>query len=517
MTATDSAERLVVVGAGLAGLRTVVSLRDRGFDGQIVLIGTEKRAPYDRPPLSKKVLTEGIDPSLDADFSALGVDFHPGETVTGLGNGTVTSNHGQYSFDYLVIATGSEPVALPGTGPQRFLRTYDDALALRGLLRPGLRLAIVGAGWIGGELATAAAALGAEVTVIEAGPAPLAGVLGQEVGAATEPWYAAAGVRLRTGTSVESVEPGGLALAGGEWLPADEIVTAVGARPVTGWLAGSGVDLVPGKPGGVAVDAGLRTNVPGVYAAGDCAAFESGLFGVRMRVEHWDAALHAPEVVAANIVAASAGSSTGGGDAEPEVYDPVPYFWSDQFGRMVQYVGHHGQRDRLVWRGDPAEPKWSACWVADAPADGTGNGGGTGDDDGAGDGDGAGADGAAPRLTALLTVGRPKDMIQARRLISARGTVDVARLADPAVAVKDARLSSSPPAARTRSALPLASGRSDPPHSLVIRGLVPRPLIPQSIAAARPLARRCALVPRASLLGFRDGAAFGPRGNGAGG
>jgi NADPH-dependent 2,4-dienoyl-CoA reductase/sulfur reductase-like enzyme len=414
MTATDSAERLVVAGAGLAGLRTVVSLRDRGFGGQIVLIGTEKRAPYDRPPLSKKVLTEGIDPSLQADFGALDVDFRPGETVTGLGNGTVATNHGQYSFDHLVIATGSEPVALPGTGPQRFLRTYDDALTLRGLLRPGLRLAIVGAGWIGGELATAAAALGAEVTVVEAGPAPLAGVLGQEAGAATGPWYAAAGVRLRTGTGVESVEPGGLALAGGEWLPADEIVTAVGARPVTGWLAGSGVDLVPGKPGGVAVDAGLRTSVPGVYAVGDCAAFESGLFGVRMRVEHWDAALHAPEVAAANIVAGSTGSSAG---AEPEVYDPVPYFWSDQFGRMVQYVGHHGHQDRFVWRGDPAEPKWSACWVAGGPADGAGTG---------------------SRLTALLTVGRPKDMIQARRLIGARGTVDAARLADPAVAVKDA-------------------------------------------------------------------------------
>jgi 3-phenylpropionate/trans-cinnamate dioxygenase ferredoxin reductase component len=408
-------ERTVVTGAGLAGFRTVEELRRRGYSGQLTLIGAEDRPPYDRPPLSKRVLTDGIDPSLNADFASLDVDFHPGETAVALEvaapaapapvgpappapaqparESALITNRDKYPFDHLVLATGSVPVTLPGPGPQRVLRTYDDALALRALLRPGLRLAIVGAGWIGAELATAAAAAGCQVTVVEAGPAPLAAALGAAAGARTAPWYEQAGVELRTGTAVESVERGGLALAGG-WLAADEIVTAVGVRPAVGWLAGSGLLL----DNGVAVDPGLRASLPGVYAAGDCAAFASLRFGVRLRVEHWETALHAPEVVAANIA--------GGA----EVYDPVPYFWSEQFGRMVQYAGHHAAADRLVWRGDPDAATWSACWLS----------------------------GDTPRLSAVLAVNRPRDLLQGRRLIAAGAEVDAARLADPAVAVKDA-------------------------------------------------------------------------------
>jgi NADPH-dependent 2,4-dienoyl-CoA reductase/sulfur reductase-like enzyme len=389
-------ERTVVTGAGLAGFRTVEELRRRGYSGQLTLIGAEDRPPYDRPPLSKRVLTDGIDPSLNADFASLDADFRPGETAVSVeaSAAKLITNRDKYAFDHLVIATGSVPVTLPGPGPQRVLRTYDDALALRALLRPGLRLAIVGAGWIGAELATAAAAAGCQVTVVEAGPAPLAGALGAAAGARTAPWYEQAGVELRTGTAVESVERGGLALAGG-WLAADEIVTAVGVRPAVSWLAGSGLVL----DNGVAVDPGLRASLPGVYAAGDCAAFASLRFGVRLRVEHWETALHAPEVVAANIA--------GGA----EVYDPVPYFWSEQFGRMVQYAGHHhAAADRLVWRGDPVAATWSACWLS----------------------------GDTRRLTAVLTVNRPRDLLQGRRLIAAGAEVDAARLADPAVAVRDA-------------------------------------------------------------------------------
>ncbi len=384
----------MVVGAGLAGLRTVTELRERGCTGQITLIGAEKWPPYDRPPLSKKLLIEdhAIDPSLQADFGALDVDFRPAETATGMDAAAVSTSRDKYPFDRLVLATGAFPVALPGPGRQRFLRSYDDALALRELLRPGLRLAIVGAGWIGAELATAAAGHDVQVTVVEAGPAPLAAAVGAPVGAQTARWYAEAGVELRAGAAVESVQPGGLALAGGGWVAADEIVTAVGVRPATGWLDGSGVWL----ENGVAVDAGLRASLPGVYAVGDCAAFSSRRFGRRLRFEHWDVALHAPEVVAANVL---------GGD---EAYDPVPYFWSEQFGRMVQYTGYHGDAERLVWRGDPAEPKWAACWLA------------------------------VGRLVAILTVDRPRDLLQARRLIASADPVDAARLADPAIPVKDA-------------------------------------------------------------------------------
>src|SRR5262249_17859615 len=150
-----------------------------------------------------------------------------------------------------------------------------------------------------------------------------------------------------------------------------------------------------------AVDEGMRSSVPGVYAAGDCAAFTSRRYGRRIRVEHWDSALHAPAVVAANVLGGS------------EVYDPVPYFWSEQFGRMVQFAGHRSGSERLVWRGDPAGRQWSVCWLAEA----------------------------ADRLVAVLAVGRPRDLLQGRRLIASGQPVDLARLADPGVPMREAAVS----------------------------------------------------------------------------
>jgi NADPH-dependent 2,4-dienoyl-CoA reductase/sulfur reductase-like enzyme len=376
----------VVIGAGLAGLRTVEELRAHGYTGRVALIGAEQRPPYDRPPLSKKVLTapEAPDPSLRADFEALDVDFQPGRVIGALDE---VRDLGQ-----VVIATGADPVRLPGPGTQRVLRSYDDALALRAMLRPGLRMAIVGAGWIGAELATAAAGAGCKVTVVEAGPAPMAAALPGSIGAIAASWYEPAGVELRLRTAVASVEDGGLALAEGSWLAADCVVTAVGVRPTVSWLAGSGVAL----ENGVAVDAGMRSSVPGVYAVGDCAAFWSGRFGRRLRFEHWDVALHAPAVAAANLL---------GGD---ETYDPVPYFWSEQFGRMIQYAGYHADATALIWRGDPAgDAKWAACWLS------------------------------GDRLVAILAVDRPRDLVQARRLIADGVPLDASRLTDPAVSLKD--------------------------------------------------------------------------------
>jgi 3-phenylpropionate/trans-cinnamate dioxygenase ferredoxin reductase subunit len=397
-------EHVVVAGAGLAGLRTIEELRDRGYAGRVTLVGAEARLPYDRPPLSKKLMIGELDDTtLRPDLDALGVQARLAESAVGLAGGvlataTAAGDAGRYEFDALVLATGASPVTLPGGGRQHVLRTLDDALELRARLRPGVTLAIVGAGWIGAELATAALALGCRVTVVEAGAVPLAAAVGPEVGGLTAAWYAAAGVDLRLGQAVDSVQPGGLALAGGHFLPADVVVTAVGVRPAVSWLAGSGVELA----GGICVDGQLRSSLPGVFAVGDCAAFQSARYGARLRFEHWDVALHAPEVAAANVL--------GGA----QTYDPVPYFWSEQFGRMVQYVGYHGGAGQLIWRGDPqgAEPagqrhRWAAAWLA------------------------------GDRLVALLSVNSPRDMLQGRRVISSGAPVDPARLADPQIPVRD--------------------------------------------------------------------------------
>ena len=388
----------MVAGAGQAGLRTVEQLRARVFAGDITLIGAETRPPYDRPPLSKKVMAGVIDDtSLPFDPGELAITARLGEAACALEEGVLrTDRGGAYPFDALVLATGSEPARLPGPGAQRTLRTLDDALALRALLRPGLRLAIAGAGLIGAELATAAVAAGAHVTVVEYAPEPMLAAVGPDIGAVMARWYAAAGVDLRLATGVSSVEEGGLALAGGSWLDADEVVTAVGARPRLDWLDGSGVrvDVC------VEADEQLRASVPGVFAVGDCAAYVSARYGRRLRFEHWDIALHAPEVAAANVLGGS------------EVFDPVPYFWTEQFGRMVQYAGLHSPSDRLVWRGDPAAAKFGAFWLD-----------------------------AAGRLTALLAVGMPKDVVQARRLLLAGSVaVDPDALADPSVPVRAAAL-----------------------------------------------------------------------------
>jgi len=385
----------VVVGGGLAGLRTVEELRTQGHAGAVTLIGAEIRPPYDRPPLSKQLMAGAADDtSLRDELGSLGAVVRLGERATRLSAGVLSTDRGDYPFDRLVIATGAQPVALPGPGRQRFLRTIDDALALRERLVAGARLAIVGAGWIGAELATAAAGRGCQVSVVEAGQAPLAAAVGAEIGALTTDWYASAGVELLLGQAVESVQDGGLALAGGGWLAADEIVTAVGVRPEVGWLSGSGVAL----ENGVAVNEMLESSVAGVYAVGDCAAFWSLRFRRRMRPEHWDVALRAPAALAANLI----------GGAKP--YDPVPYFWSEQFGRMLQYVGDHRDADRLVWRGPAGGDRWAACWL-------------TGD-----------------RLAAVLTVGLPRDLQQGRRLIESGSEVDADRIADPAIQLREAAL-----------------------------------------------------------------------------
>ncbi|MFE7899502.1 NAD(P)/FAD-dependent oxidoreductase [Streptomyces sp. NPDC057424] len=402
---SSAPRRVVVAGAGMAGVQTAVALRERGFTGDVILIGAEPHQPYDRPPLSKAVLlgkSEGS--AFDVDFEALGIELRLGCEVLGLhpAEHVLDTEDGPVPYDVLVVATGAEPVRLPGAEGVpgvHLLRTLDDAERLRPVLARRHDIVVVGAGWIGAEFATAAREAGCAVTVVEAAERPLAGALPAEVAAPMAGWYADAGAVLRTHARVERVEPGAVLLDDGSRLPADAVVVGIGARPATAWLAGSGIGL--GSHGEIVADEHLRTTVPDVYAVGDCASFPSGRYGERLLVHHWDNALQGPRTVAVNIVGRTTGDT-------PAVYDPVPYFWSEQFGRFVQYAGHHAAADTALWRGDPAGPAWTVCWLR------------------------------GERLVALLAVGRPRDLAQGRRLIESGTPMNPVLLADPARPMKAA-------------------------------------------------------------------------------
>ncbi|MGY4975362.1 NAD(P)/FAD-dependent oxidoreductase [Streptomyces nigrescens] len=402
--APDRTPRVVIVGAGIAGVQTAVALREQGWRGAITLLGDEPHPPYDRPPLSKAVLLGKAEGStFDVDFAALGIELHLGRPVTALlpDDRVVETADGPVPYDYAVLATGADPIVLPGSEGMpgvHLLRTLDDAERLRPVLAAQHEIVVVGAGWIGAEFATAAREAGCSVTVVEAADRPLAGALPAEVAAHMTGWYTDAGAELRTGARVASVTAGAVTLADGTTLPADAVVVGIGARPATAWLAGSGVE-VSQEDGAVLADDQLRTSVPDVYAVGDCASFPSARYGTRLLIHHWDNALQGPRTVAENIAR---------GDAEGVVYDPVPYFWSEQFGRFVQYAGHHGNADELVWRGDPAGAAWSVIWLRDG------------------------------RLVALLAVGRPRDLAQGRKLIERGVVLDRERAANASVSLKAA-------------------------------------------------------------------------------
>ncbi|MEV5984103.1 FAD-dependent oxidoreductase [Streptomyces sp. NPDC052051] len=396
-----SARRVVVVGAGMAGVQTAVALREQGFSGTVTLIGAEPHQPYDRPPLSKAVLLGKAEGSaFDVDFESLDIELRLGCEALGVrpGDHELDTAEGPVPYDVLVLATGAEPIRLPsaeGVPAVHLLRTLDDAERLRPVLAEQHDIVVVGAGWIGAEFATAAREAGCAVTVVEAADRPLAGALPAEVAAPMVAWYAESGAELRVDARVERVEAGAVVLDDGSRVPAGAVVVGVGARPATAWLAGSGIAL--GDRGEVLADACLRTSAPDVYAVGDCASFPSGRYAERLLVHHWDNALQGPRTVAANVM----------GEV-PAVYDPVPYFWSEQFGRFVQYAGHHTAADTLVWRGDPAGAAWTVCWLREG------------------------------RLAALLAVSRPRDLAQGRRLIEAGATMDPALLADPSRPLKEA-------------------------------------------------------------------------------
>ncbi|MCC3771642.1 NAD(P)/FAD-dependent oxidoreductase [Streptomyces sp. UNOC14_S4] len=400
---TTGDRHAVIVGAGMAGVQTAVALREQGWTGTITLLGAEPHQPYDRPPLSKAVLLGKAEGSaFEVDFASLGIDLRLGCEATRLraDEHVLETSTGPVPYDVLVVATGADPVELPGSAGVpgvHLLRTLDDAERLRPVLAGQHDVVLVGAGWIGAEVATAAREAGCRVTVVEAADRPLAGALPAEVAGHMAAWYADSGARLLTGARVAAVEEGAVLLDDGTRLPADAVVVGIGARPATGWLTDSGIALAADRS--VLTDDRLRTSLPDVYAVGDCASFPSARYGERLLVHHWDNAFQGPRTVAGNIVH---------GTAEGPVYDPVPYFWSEQFGRFVQYAGHHGENDELIWRGDPTGAAWTVCWVRDGV------------------------------LVAVLAVGRPRDLAQGRKLIERGTAVDPAKAADASVQLKAA-------------------------------------------------------------------------------
>ncbi|MCE7048542.1 NAD(P)/FAD-dependent oxidoreductase [Streptomyces purpurascens] len=349
--------RVVVVGASAAGLAAAEILRRTGYDGTLTLVGDEPRAPYDRPPLSKQILSgewgaERLPLRPGPDLDALGLDLRLGSAATGLDmtDRTVCLADGeQVPYDGLIVATGVRPRRLPGDGGAHVLRTLDDALALRERLKPGCRLVVVGAGFLGAEAAAVAWGLGARVTLLEPAPVPLAHAVGTEVGQVLSQAHLDHGVELRTGVTVTEVADGGVRLADGELVEADEVLVAIGSLPNTEWLADSGLPVGDG----VLCDAYCAA-APGVYAAGDVARWDNPLFGTSMRIEHRTNAAEQGMAAARNLLAAP--------DAR-RPFAPVPYFWSDQYDMKIQAYGYlRGHDEVAIVDGDLAERRFVAAY-----------------------------------------------------------------------------------------------------------------------------------------------------------
>ncbi|MFJ4787849.1 NAD(P)/FAD-dependent oxidoreductase [Streptomyces sp. NPDC088794] len=347
--------RIVVVGASAAGLAAAETLRREGYDGTLTLVGDEPLAPYDRPPLSKQVLSAEWEPERlilrpAADLAALDLDLRLGVAATGLeltDRVVRLADGAQLPYDGLVLATGVRPRRLPGEGAH-VLRTLDDALTLREQLRFGVRLVIVGAGFLGAEAAAVARRLGAHVTLLEPAPVPLAHAVGTRVGELLTRAHVDRGVDLRCGVRVSEVTEDGVRLANGEIVEADEVLVAVGSRPNTEWLESSGLPLGDG----VVCDEYCEV-ARNVYAAGDVARWYNPLFGTSMRIEHRTNAAEQGMAAARNLLREDA----------RKPFAPVPYFWSDQYDMKIQAYGHlRGHDEVAVVEGELAERRFVAVY-----------------------------------------------------------------------------------------------------------------------------------------------------------
>ncbi|TGG85936.1 NAD(P)/FAD-dependent oxidoreductase [Streptomyces albus] len=396
---------IAVIGASLAGLHAALALREHGYDGRLVIVGEEHHRPYDRPPLSKEFLTGALTAErlrlADAEeIAGLDADWLLGTRAEGLDppTRTVTLSNGRtLAADGVVLATGAAPRTLPGEPLDgvHTLRTLDDAVALREHLGRGqVRVVVIGAGFIGAEVASSCATLGHNVTVVEAAEQPLLPQLGARMAAFCADLHTDHGVTLLTGTGVTALHParrprgtpvcaaagtqegrrriGWVELSDGRFLPADVVVVGIGVRPATDWLAGSGIPL----DDGVVCDAGGMTAVPGVVAVGDVAR------SAGRRAEHWTSAMETAAVAARNLLAGTT----------VETYSGLPYFWSDQYGIRIQLAGRRGSGDTVrVVEGSPEDRSFLAVYEREGTT------------------------------TAVLAANRPRPFLRARRELARAG------------------------------------------------------------------------------------------------
>ncbi|HEY2834094.1 MAG TPA: FAD-dependent oxidoreductase [Sporichthyaceae bacterium] len=386
--------RLVIVGASLAGLRAAEAARKADADVEITLIGAEPHLPYDRPPLSKAYLNpeedvEGVpDPGHfrdEAFFAESRIELRLGKPATDLTPTQVLLGGDAVNYDRLIVATGCTPRTLPGADDLsgvHTLRTLDDAVAIRAALDAGRRTVVIGAGFIGSEIAAGAHKRGVPVTVLEALPVPLVRSVGEATGRAATALHLKHGLDLRCGVAIDGlVSDGGrvtgVRLADGEVLPAELVVVGIGVRPATEWLASSGMALY--EDGAIVCDETLATSLAGVWAAGDVARFPSALFdGVLMRLEHWTNAAEQGQLAARNAL----------NPAEAKASAAVPYFWSDWYDSRIQFVGIPAAEEILV----VAEEPFLALYRR------------------------------GERITGALTIDRPSEIMKYRRMIGKHGS-----------------------------------------------------------------------------------------------
>ena len=357
-------ETIAVVGASLAGVRAVETLRGDGYDGRIIWIGAERHLPYDRPPLSKQLLRGEWEPDKIGlrrqSYDELAVDLRLGVRATALDPAakTVTlDDGGTVAYDGLLIATGATPRALPnpeGLAGIHLLRTLDDALALREAFGKGPRVCVVGAGFIGAEVAASARESGLDVVMVDPLPVPCQRGLGVRMGQVLADVHRDHGVELLLGVGVDGFEGAGrverVLLSDGRRVDADLVVVGIGVAPETGWLESSGLELGDG----VVCDASCAATAPGVVAAGDVARWPNPLYGEYLRVEHWTNAVEQGMHAARRLLA-------GDGNAEP--FAPIPTFWSDQYDRRIQFAGHaRGDEEVVVVKGSLEERRFVALY-----------------------------------------------------------------------------------------------------------------------------------------------------------